>query len=1358
MKRTTSSLTPGVSPAPKKAPSTAPRNHHRRRHRIIADDAAPSTRVNTNDTLNVDVVDDEGLDEPAPDHDMAEEGDEDIIDLAATPIRRRTCKAKMPTTTKSQHIFIDAEAIDSNEDSNDDGDETVDAEQLDSDDSFIAPEDDEDDVDPSEYRALDNMRAEEVDRTDDEEEAATAIESEPGSSADTLVALDDSAHIVSASDLRHYCTPMTSKPRWTPVLLPPKDPCGAFTKLSIRIYYYFRNKSKGDQCLDIIPFTRTPATSTIEEFKSLNSTLPISLLGVAKGQETLHPFFHSGWRYIAVSFEELCVLQRLDLAYRNFSPLIIADRPAHLYFDLDCNLTGAQDSAAEELARRLRSVKPEDIVTEFQEAFCVFFLQTYKRSPDLGGMWWLTACNDKKISLHGHCTTEVFLNSHGHMKAFIAAFQVFLQDSWAEARADTLLCASAEGCPTRHLLDPVPYSRNSNLRMYGSMKPGKNNTLVPLVKSRSLDLSEALWRSMPTFCLQVTPDYKFLTYAHSKPANKRSRARQTSSSSNLTQGNCSEAQREIIVRLLESSQGVGNAHITTCSIQYDDEGRAQFFRGERQRGVAICPMRGATHRNTAQYFTVGRSRTTFRDFVCKVPKTFPHRLTAADRSILFGDSPSPPNSPKLVTDTGRPVNLMERPLSLTDIGIAKDRLEAVLNGQISKKLACAVSDDMCSITIVDRNTGEPDNTTAIIIEHAGVYRLFKANGNKVCVLGADKKKLNSKQRSQQERKNTTTFKDVLPPQFPFTPEPINSYQTELMETQGGTGMAEAFVDRAHKCVKLGSGNSFWVWNMHCALWVKKTRDDIAYLLGHLLNYAMNIGSTHNKQGELVLGEVGQTLKNPARKSTLIGEVRAALKEKEMHAAVMAEMVTFVPFEQLLNSHGHLWPCAKLKVLDLQKMELRDRTADDYFTFTTKRTLLDIKGDITHPLVSEARLWYKELMKKKKKVVEEKKGDGGERKKVEEMKSAVKAKKGGGRPVNRMVDEEDQYEEDAASEERLWFWTGYFLTGLVTMAQMLYAVGPRSTGKTNWVLVLIRMMTDNFANPDLAVAVFFGGGDKFSTGNAATLAMNTTIGKRLSVTEEIKKSLPLKDDDVRRFLGVETQRLRGNYGTFEHVATTTKVVIPTNFCHRNDSPEMLENFEAIAFEHKRERRSADNKAIVEKQKEDRFLDQVFSIAAVYAKKIYDNNGVFRVVDSTALINQYQSDTFNEFHADCLVEDEKSNDIHSLTNNELWEAYVWYCGVKGHRFPLTNHVFGRRLGQQFVRDHSRYPGLRWNIEFFADQSIESRQLLETKAELSRLQKDVVERVAALVSMREARLKELLKAERVAERKKKLKQGQA
>jgi hypothetical protein len=1344
MKRTTSSLTPGVSPAPKKVPSTAPRNHRRRR--IIADDAARSTPVNTNDTPCVDVVDDEhGLGEPAPDLDMAEEEDDDIIDLAATPIHRRLYEKKIPATTEARHVYIDAEAIDSDGDGNDDDDEAVDAGQPDNDDSFIAPEDDEVDVDPSEHRALDNMRVQELDRTDDEEDASTTLESEPGSSADTLIALDDPVHIVCASDLHHHCAPMTSKAPWTPVPLPPKDPCGAFRKLSIRIYYYFQNKNKGDERLDIIPFTRTPATSTVEEFKSLNSTLPISLLGVASGQDVVHPFFHSGWRYIAVSFEELCVLQRLDAAFRNFSPLIIADRPAHLYFDLDCNLTGTQDPAAEELARRLRSAKAEDIVTEFQEAFCTFFLQTYERPPDVSGMWWLTACTDKKISLHGHCSTEAFLNSHGHMKAFIAAFQSFLQDSWAEARADTLLCASAEGCTTKHLLDHVPYSRNSNLRMYGSMKPGKNNTLVPLVRTHSLDPIEALWRSMPTFCLQVASDYKFLTYAHPKPANVR-RASRASSSSNFTGGNCSDEQREIIVRLLESSQGVGNAHITTCSIQSEDDGRVQFFRGERQRGVAICPMRGATHRNTAQYFAVGRSRTTFRDFVCKDQKSIPHQLTAAERSILFGDSPSPPLSPKLVTDTGRPVNLMERPLSLTDIGITKDRLEAVLNGQISKKLACAVSDDMCSITIVDRNTGEPDTTTAIIIEHAGVYRLFKANGNKVCVLGADKKKLNSNHhRLQQERKSNTVFKDVLPPQFPFTPEPINSYQTELMERLGGTGMAEAFVDRAHKCVKIGSGNSFWVWNMHCALWVKKSRDDIAYLLGHLLNYAMNIGSTHNKQGELVLGEVGQTLKNPARKSTLVGEARSALKAKEMHAAVMADMVTFVPFEQLLNSHGHLWPCAKLKVLDLQKMALRDRTAGDYFTFTTKRTLLDIQGDISHPLVSEARLWYKELMKKKKKVEEEK-------------KSAVKAKKGGERPVNRMVDEEDQYEEDTASEERLWFWTGYFLTGLVTMAQMLYAVGPRSTGKTNWVLVLIRMMTDNFANPGLDVAVFFGGGDKFSTGNAATLAMNTTIGKRLSVTEEIKKSLPLKDDDVRRFLGVETQRLRGNYGTFEHVATTTKVVIPTNFCHRNDSPEMLENFEAIAFEHKRERRSADNKAIVEKQKEDRFLDQVFSIAAVYAKKIYDNSGVFRVVDSTALINQYQSDTFNEFHADCLVEDEKSNDIHSLTNNELWEAYIWYCGVKGHRFPLTNHVFGRRLGQQFARDHSRYPGLRWNIEFFADQSIENRQLLETKAELSRLQKDVVERVAALASMREARLKELLKAEREAERKKKFKQGQA
>jgi len=682
---------------------------------------------------------------------------------------------------------------------------------------------------------------------------------------------------------------------------------------------------------------------------------------------------------------------------------------------------------------------------------------------------------------------------------------------------------------------------------------------------------------------------------------------------------------------------------------------------------------------------------------------------------------------------------MERPLSLTDIGIAKDRLEAVLNGQISKKMACAVSDDMCSITIVDRKSGDPDTTTAIIIEHTGVYRLFKANGNKVCVLGAAKKKPTSNHhRPEQEHKNNTTFKDVLPPQFPFKPEPINSYQTELMERLGGTGMAEAFADRAHKCVKLGSGNSFWVWNMYCALWVKKSRDDIAYLLGHLLNYAMHIGSTHNKQGELMLGEVGQTLKSPARKSTLIGEVRAALTAKETHAAVVAD-VLFVPFEQLLNSHGHLWPCAKLKVLDLQSMELRDRSANDYFTFTTKRTLLDIQGNISHPLVSEARLWYKELMKKKKK------------EKEEEKKSAVKGKKGGGRPVDRMVDEEDQYEQDTASEERLWLWTGYFLTGLVTMAQMLYAVGPRSTGKSNWVLVLVRMMTD-YANPDLSVSVFFGTGDKFSNGNAATLAMNTTIGKRLSVTEEIKKSLPLKEDEVKRFLGVPSQRLRGNYGTFEHVATTTKVVIPTNFCHRNDSPEVLENFEAIAFEHKRERRSADNKAIVEKQKEDRFLDQVFSIGAVYAKKIYDNSGVFRVVDSTAIINRYQSDTFNEFHADCLVEDEKSVELHSLTNNELWDAYIWYCGVKGHRFPLTNHAFGRRLGQQFARDHSRYLGLRWNIDFFADQSIESRQLLETKAELSRLQKDVVERVASLASLREAQLKALLTAQREAEQKRK------
>ena len=174
------------------------------------------------------------------------------------------------------------------------------------------------------------------------------------------------------------------------------------------------------------------------------------------------------------------------------------------------------------------------------------------------------------------------------------------------------------------------------------MKPGKNNTLTPLFETSPTlvaDVAKNLWRSMPTFCLQVAPDYEFLTHTH-RPVTRTRHARSSSVDAGVTAGgNCSPEQMEVIVRVIESMLSVGEAHVANCTLQKDADGKLLFFRGEQHSGT--CPIRGASHSNTTMYFSIGPLNVSFWDFVCGVdkPKTAPHKLGGEDLTTLFGTGP-----------------------------------------------------------------------------------------------------------------------------------------------------------------------------------------------------------------------------------------------------------------------------------------------------------------------------------------------------------------------------------------------------------------------------------------------------------------------------------------------------------------------------------------------------------------------------------------------------------------------------------------------------------------------------------------------------------------------------------------------
>ena len=314
---------------------------------------------------------------------------------------------------------------------------------------------------------LDPAPSTEEDCDEDVMDMASAEEEDDGDDDDGMtnsanVKLDDPHHIVvHAADLRRHSTSGARKRDCLGVPIPPNSPQKAYEALNLTIYYLRSGQTDG---LNLNLFNTTHATSTIEEFQALNFSIPIAIIGVKKGETPPYPFIRRGWTWITPSLQELVVLQRLQPKYRNFSPLILKDRPAHLYIDLDCDLTSTKTPATQELARRLSSssgpsgpLGPQAVAAEFQEALCAFFQRTYGRQPDLTGMWWLTACTDKKVSLHAHCSSEVFLNAHEHMKGFIVAFQSFLIDSWTTTHPTSLLCAVVEGCDeAAHLLDSVP--------------------------------------------------------------------------------------------------------------------------------------------------------------------------------------------------------------------------------------------------------------------------------------------------------------------------------------------------------------------------------------------------------------------------------------------------------------------------------------------------------------------------------------------------------------------------------------------------------------------------------------------------------------------------------------------------------------------------------------------------------------------------------------------------------------------------------------------------------------------------------------------------------------------------------------
>ena len=470
--------------------------------------------------------------------------------------------------------------------------------------------------------------------------------------------------------------------------------------------------------------------------------------------------------------------------------------------------------------------------------------------------------------------------------------------------------------------------------------------------------------------------------------------------------------------------------------------------------------------------------------------------------------------------------------------------------------------------------------------------------------------------------------------------------------------------------------------MYCEeyeLWTKTTADTIVNKVGDVLAFAYDIGSTINyKTGEREPGRIGKALDDPNILRTLLNSVRGIMVDPS------CEGLKNDDFLEKLNSYDHLFPLANCKVADYKTGEVRDRKAEDYFTYTTECSVLPINGDLKHVIIKDFNDFVKDVMMKP----------------INEENKKVKS------TCMRPNPFEPQYEERPDDEEDLKFCFGYSATGLVDMSKIYSWIGPRSTSKSTTKDIMYGMLTKQYCNPALPCGAFFGEErDADAEKNKATLALNTTIGKRVSFIEEITRAMRIKVKAVKDWCGAKYQQLRGNFNDFAEVKTTSKVITLTNCAHPNEDTTILENLAVIEFAHVKDRRSEKNKEIVAKFMERNFLDQAYTVAFHYAKKIYEHHGVFKTKDNAhvaKLINKYQSDSFNDFQNEFL---EKSENGSKISRDKILKVYVWYC--KFRKLPsLDEYHFGRRLGALFKKDHNKYE-VAWNIDFICNEVYPSKR---------------------------------------------------
>ncbi len=291
----------------------------------------------------------------------------------------------------------------------------------------------------------------------------------------------------------------------------------------MHIIRYYRHTQTSEQdydpsssnWLDLTVFHPIPSTCiTFHELRGKygHYHIPVALLGFttpAKKPRIFNPFAIKSYSYITVTFHQLFFLfDSLREEDRFLCTMVLPNMPVHFYFDIDgtsSHLLNNDLACAQELV----------------DTFSDFFQSQFHRLPDLSGMHWETASNDKKISLHCHIGSEALINLE-HMKLFCKRYEQYLKDhsdpttlllrSYRDLNTGAITLDPTTSKPVYdHALDFSVYSNNRVFRLCGNRKPDG-----PLLRYVSFHLQlpngsytddlpltchELLWRGMPNYAL-----------------------------------------------------------------------------------------------------------------------------------------------------------------------------------------------------------------------------------------------------------------------------------------------------------------------------------------------------------------------------------------------------------------------------------------------------------------------------------------------------------------------------------------------------------------------------------------------------------------------------------------------------------------------------------------------------------------------------------------------------------------------------------------------------------------------------------------------------------------------------------------